>query len=78
MNWDQTGMKIVPSASWTMDRCGMNRVNMTGERQITAVFCGTLVRACPANLSRKDSLMSSQIQISIGVACDLQPEALVK
>ena len=46
INWDQTGMKIVPSSSWTMNRSGAKRVDMIGvgdKRQITAVFCGTLI-----------------------------------
>ena len=46
LNWDQTGIKIVPSSSWTMDKCGAKRVELTGvddKRQITAVFCGSLV-----------------------------------
>ena len=46
LNWDQTGIKIVPSSPWTMDRRGARRVEMIGtsdKRQITAVFCGTLV-----------------------------------
>lgn len=45
LNWDQTGIKIVPSSTWTMDQRGSRRVEMTGlddKRQITAVFCGTL------------------------------------
>lgn len=45
LNWDQTGLKIVPSSSWTMERCGVKRVDMLGindKRQITAVFCGSL------------------------------------
>ena len=45
LNWDQTGIKIVPSSTWTMDQRGSKRVEMKGvddKRQITAVFCGTL------------------------------------
>ena len=45
LNWDQTGLKIVPSSSWTMDRRGSRRVELTGvddKRMITAVFCGSL------------------------------------
>ena len=45
LNWDQTGIKIVPSATWTMARQGEKCVEMIGvndKRQITAVFCGTL------------------------------------
>ena len=46
LNWDQTGIKLVPSSSWTMALRGSGRVEMTGDtdkRQITAVFCGSLV-----------------------------------
>ena len=46
LNWDQTGIKIVPSATWTMTRQGEKRVEMIGvndKRQITAVFCGTVL-----------------------------------
>ena len=45
LNWDQTGIKIVPCSTWTMDRRGVKRVEMIGandKRQITAIFCGTL------------------------------------
>ena len=45
MNWDQTGIKIVPCSTWTMNQRGAKRVEMIGtndKRQITAVFCGTL------------------------------------
>ena len=45
MNWDQTGLNIIPSSSWTMDQRGSRRVELTGlkdKRMITAVFCGTL------------------------------------
>ena len=30
LNWDQTGLRIVPSSSWTMDRRGSRRVQLTG------------------------------------------------
>ena len=46
LNWDQTGIKLVPSSNWTMAPKGSGRVEMTGvtdKRQITAVFYGTLV-----------------------------------
>lgn len=45
LNWDQTGVKIVPSSTWTMDQHGSKRVEMTGvddKRQIMAAFCGSL------------------------------------
>jgi hypothetical protein len=38
LNWDQTGLKIVPSSSWTMDRYGSRRVKLIGtddKRQTT-------------------------------------------
>lgn len=46
LNWDQTGIKLVPSSSWTMASRGSGRVEMTGvtdKHQTTAVFCGTSV-----------------------------------
>ena len=45
-NWDQTGIKLVPSASWTMNEQGAKRVELVGisdKRQITAIFCGNLL-----------------------------------
>ena len=30
MNWDQTGIKLVPSSSWTMEQRGSQRVEMVG------------------------------------------------
>ena len=44
LNWDQTGIKLVPSTTWTMERRGERRVEMAGindKRLITAVFCGS-------------------------------------
>ena len=41
LNWDQTGIMIVPSTSWTMDQRGTRRVEIGGlkdKRQITAVL----------------------------------------
>ena len=40
-NWDQTGIKIVPSNTWTMDQQGVKWVEMCGakdKRLIMAVF----------------------------------------
>ena len=45
-NWDQTGLNLVPVCSWTMAEKGSKRVETKGlddKRQITGVFCGTLV-----------------------------------
>jgi hypothetical protein len=45
MNWDQTGIKLVPTSSYTMERRSSKRVEMGGagdKRQITAVFCGII------------------------------------
>ena len=41
INWDQTGIKIVPVSSWTMEQKGAKRIEVAGiddKRQITAVF----------------------------------------
>lgn len=46
LSWDQTGMRIVPSSNWTMERQGSSRVELIGtadKRQITALFCGNLI-----------------------------------
>ena len=46
LNWDQTGFKMVPSPTWTMNTRGAQRVEVVGvhdKRLITAVFCGSLV-----------------------------------
>lgn len=45
LNWDQVGIKIVPSSAWTMEKCGTKRVEITAiddKRQITAVFACSL------------------------------------
>ena len=45
LNWDQTGLNLIPSSSWTMEQRGAQRVEITGlndKRMITAVFCSTL------------------------------------
>ena len=46
INWDQTGLNLVPVASWTMARKGSNRVETKGledKHQITGVFCALMV-----------------------------------
>ena len=46
LNWDQTGLRIVPSSCWTMNLQGAKRVDVTGindKQQITAVLCGSAV-----------------------------------
>ena len=48
LNWDQTGIKLVPATGWTMDEQGATRVELAGlndKRQITAVFCGNILGA---------------------------------
>ena len=48
LNWNQTRIKLVPSTSWTMNEQRARRVKLVGlndKRQITAVFCGSIVGA---------------------------------
>ena len=48
LNWDQTGIKLVPATGLTMDEQGATRVELAGlndKRQITAVFCGNILCA---------------------------------
>ena len=45
MNWDHTGINIVPGCPWTMEERGAKRVDCVGlddKRQITVVICATL------------------------------------
>ena len=45
LNWDHTGLNIVPTSSWTMEEKGRKHVEIVAlndKRQITAVVCGTL------------------------------------
>ncbi len=41
LNWDQTGIKLAPSSTWTMEQQGSQRMEVAGvgdKRQITVVF----------------------------------------
>ena len=45
LNWDQTGIHLVPTSNWMMAKKGSKRVEMKGyedKQQITGVFCGML------------------------------------
>lgn len=45
LNWDHTGISIVPGSAWTMELKGSKRVEIVGisdKRQITAVICGSM------------------------------------
>ena len=47
LNWDHTGINIVPGCPWTMEEKGTKRVNCVGlddKWQITTVICATLSR----------------------------------
>ena len=45
-NWDQTGINLAPTALWTLDKKGKERIEIAGYQdkwQITAVMFGSLV-----------------------------------
>ena len=45
LNWDQTGLHVVPGSKWTMEKQGSNRVEIAekdDKHQIIAVICGSL------------------------------------
>ena len=45
LNWDHTGINVVPGSAWTLDQKGKQRVELLAlddKRQITAVVCGSL------------------------------------
>ena len=71
LNWDQTGVKIVPPSTWTMDAKGSKRVEMAGvndNRPITAALCGSLtgdfLPVGPGHLSRENQLLSSPLSVN--------------
>ena len=44
MNWDHTGVNIVPGSQWTIEEKGAKQVECTSlddKRQITVVICAT-------------------------------------
>jgi len=44
LNWDQTGVSIIPTGDWTMEKEGVSRVsiaNADDKRQLTAVLAVT-------------------------------------
>ena len=46
LNWDQTGINLVPASGWMTEQQGSRRVQINGvndKRQITAMLCGSLV-----------------------------------
>lgn len=46
LNWDQTGLNLIPAPAWTMEKRGTKRVKIIGvddKRQITGVFCANLL-----------------------------------
>lgn len=53
MNWDQTGLYLVPSGNWTLEKEGASRVKVVGKdnkHMITATFATN-----PAPLHRKNT-----------------------
>ena len=55
-NWDQTGINLVPTTTWTMDERGSKRVEIAGlidKRQITAVLCGCITFFHPRSFTRE-------------------------
>ena len=46
INWDQTGLNLLPSSNWTMAQKGQKRIRIRGlndKRMITRVFCASLI-----------------------------------
>ena len=74
LNWDQTGIIIVPCSTWTMNQRGAKRVKMIGtsnKRQITAVFCDTLTgdfMPMQVYLQGQDLTLPHSFHLPIGMA----------
>ena len=59
LNWDQTGINLVPASGWMMEQQGSRCVQINGvndKHQNTTVFCGSLVGdfTCAGHLQRED------------------------
>ena len=72
INWDQTGLNVVPARSWTMEEEGSRRVEIAGlgdKQQITATFAIAMSSTVlPVQmLYRKDPKMQYQLQLSRGL-----------
>lgn len=83
MNWDQTGIKIVPCSTWTMERQGSKRVERSvsvKKRKITAAFCGTSFRgfsSCTVGIQGKDIPLPPSFRVPTRMAHHTLPQALV-
>jgi len=42
LNWDQTGIMIIPSSSWTMEERGATRVELTALKDKRQITCGSI------------------------------------
>ena len=54
LNWDHTGINIIPGSAWTMDQKGLLHVELLtldDKWQITAVVCGSLSATFPVDIS---------------------------
>ena len=80
INWDQTAMKIVPSTSWTMEKCDTKRVQIAAvddKCQITAVFaCSLSGNFLPIQLIYEGTTLTKKCQISRWMASNTQSKSL--
>ena len=73
LNWDQTGLHLVPASNWTMANKGLKHVEMKGiedKRQITAFFLWHVmlrISSDPNYLHRQDWQVSSIVLLSLGL-----------
>ena len=79
LNWDQTGIKLVPLTGWTMEEQDARRVELVGlndKRKITAVFCGNILGAfLPIQVIYQ--AMSSTLQVSFTLGYNSLSQTLV-
>jgi len=57
INWDQAGVKLVPSSNWTLEQEGAERFEIAGlnnKRQATATLAGTHSTFTANPIPRKD------------------------
>ena len=83
LNWDQTGIKIVPSNTWTMDQQGSKRVEVVGVMTSGSSLLSFVAplwgfSTGPSDIPRYHSTLSSPLPISKWLGYHTFKKTLVK
>ena len=70
-NWNQTGVHLAPTSSWTVEKQGAKHVEVAEMTNTRQNHCSVLwkyhgrVPTCPAHLSWKDHLFPSPVPVPL-------------